>query len=164
MGITTFALLMRNKALLSERRGKTMSRTTITRTYGRLWISALVALFATASTVAKAQTRIGTTQSVKPDASSNVAGALSPGSIVHANETLKTGSSGQAGLQFNDESNLAVGPSSQVRLDKFVHDPNKGTGDVAIEASRGAFRFVTGSQSQGSVKIKTPSGIVGIRG
>jgi hypothetical protein len=53
---------------------------------------------------------------------------------------------------------------SQVRLDKFVHDPNKGTGDVAIEASRGAFRFVIGSQSQGSVKIKTPSGIVGIRG
>jgi len=67
-------------------------------------------------------------------------------------------------LQFNDQSNLTVGPSSQVRLDKFVHDPNKGAGDVAIEASRGAFRFVTGSQNQGSVKIKTPSGTMGIRG
>ena len=140
-----------------------MSRTTITRTYGRLWISALVAL-ATASTVAKAQTGIGTTQSVKPDASSNVAGALSPGSIVHANETLKTGSSGQAGLQFNDESNLSVGSSSQVRLDKFVYDPNKGTGGMAIEATRGTFRFSTGAQNKGEVKIKTPYGVIGTRG
>jgi len=141
-----------------------MSRTTITRTYGRLWISALVALFATASTVAKAQTRIGTTQSVKPDASSNVAGTLSPGSVVHANETLKTGSSGQAGLQFNDESNLSLGSSSQVRLDKFVYDPNKGTGSMAIEATRGTFRFSTGAQNKGEVKIKTPYGVIGTRG
>ena len=140
--------------------------TAIARTFGRFWLCALplVVLFAVASTVANAETRIGTAQSIKPEASGSIAGALSAGSGVHANETIKTGSSGQAGLQFNDESNLAVGPSSQVRLDKFVHDPNKGTGDVAIEASRGAFRFVTGSQSQGSVKIKTPSGIVGIRG
>jgi len=137
--------------------------TTITRTFARLWISALVALFATASTVAKAQTRIGTAQSVKPDASS-VAGTLSAGSGVHANETLKTGSSGQAGLQFNDESNLSVGPSSQVRLDKFVYDPNKGTGSTAIEATRGTFRFSTGAQNKGEVKIKTPYGVFGVRG
>jgi len=138
--------------------------TTITRTFGRLWISALVALFATASTVAKAQTRIGTAQSVKPDASSSVAGTLSAGSGVHANETLKTGSSGQAGLQFNDESNLSVGSSSQVRLDKFVYDPNKGTGSTAIEATRGTFRFSTGAQNKGEVKIKTPYGVIGARG
>ena len=138
--------------------------TTITRTFGRLWISALVALFATASTVAKAQTRIGTAQSVKPDASSSVAGTLSAGSGVHANETLKTGSSGQAGLQFNDESNLSVGSSAQVRLDKFVYDPNKGTGSTAIEATRGTFRFSTGAQNKGEVKIKTPYGVIGARG
>ena len=138
--------------------------TTITTTFGRLWISALVALFATASTVAKAQTRIGTAQSVKPDASSSVAGTLSAGSGVHANETLKTGSSGQAGLQFNDESNLSVGSSSQVRLDKFVYDPNKGTGSTAIEATRGTFRFSTGAQNKGEVKIKTPYGVIGARG
>ena len=86
--------------------------TTITRTFGGLWISALplVLLFAVASTVANAETRIGTARSVKPEASGSIAGALSAGSGVHANETIKTTSSGQAGLQFNDESNLAVGP------------------------------------------------------
>ena len=120
--------------------------------------------FALQSTASHAQTRIGTANSVKPEASGSVAGTLSAGSGVHANETVRTGSSGQAGMRFIDESNLHVGPSSSVRLDKFVYDPNKGSGTVVIEGARGAFRFSTGSQNKGDVKIKTPSGTLGIRG
>ena len=139
--------------------------TTITTTFSRLLISApLLVLFAVTTTVANAETRIGTAQSVKPDASGSIAGTLSAGSGVHANETVETGSSGQAGLQFNDQSNLSVGPSSQVRLDKFVYDPNKGTGSAVIEATRGTFRFSTSAQNKGEVKIKTPYGTLGTRG
>ena len=138
---------------------------TNTRTFSGLWISALplVILFAIGSTVANAQT-IGTANSVKPEASGSIAGTLSAGSGVHANETVKTGSAGQAGLQFNDHSNLTVGPSSSVRLDKFVYDTNKGTGTMAIEATRGALRFSSGGQNGGEIKVKTPSGTLGIRG
>jgi trimeric autotransporter adhesin len=139
---------------------------TITRTVDRLWISALplVVLLAAAPTVANAQTRIGTANSVQPEASGSVGGTLPAGSGVHANETVKTGSSGQAGLHFNDQSNLTVGHSSQVRLDKFVYDPNKGTGSTVIEATRGTFRFSTGAQNKGEVKINTPYGTLGTRG
>ena len=98
-----------------------------TTTFGRLWIPALLVVLVT-STVANAQTRIGTAQSVKPDASGSVAGYTFRWQRVHADKTVKTGSSGQAGLHFNDQSNLSVGPSSQVRLDKLTYDPNKGTG------------------------------------
>ena len=101
---------------------------------------------------------------MKPEASGSIAGTLSAGSGVHASETVHTGSNGQADLGFLDNSNLTVGPGSSVRLDKFVYDPNKGSGSVAIEASRGAFRFVTASQNKGEVKVKTPSGTLGIRG
>ena len=125
---------------------------------------ALAGLFVLQSTASNAQTRIGTTHTVKPEASGSVAGTLSAGSGVHANETVRTGSSGQAGMRFIDESNLNVGPSSSVRLDKFVYDPNKGAGSVVIEGTRGAFRFSTGAQNKGDVKIKTPSGTLGIRG
>jgi hypothetical protein len=138
---------------------------TNTGTFSRLFISALplVIFFAIGSTVANAQA-IGTANSVKPEASGSIAGTLSAGSGVHANETVRTGSSGQAGLQFNDRSNLTVGPSSSVRLDKFVYDPNKGTRAMTVEAARGAFRFSSGGQNGGEVKIKTPSGTLGIRG
>ena len=125
---------------------------------------ALGFVFALQSTASHAQTRIGAANAVKPEASGSVAGTLSAGSGVHANETVRTGSSGQAGMRFIDQSNLNVGPSSSVRLDKFVYDPNKGAGSVVIEGTRGAFRFSTGAQNKGDVKIKTPSGTLGIRG
>jgi hypothetical protein len=123
-----------------------------------------VLLLALTASAANAETRIGSATSVQPDASGSVGGTISVGSGVHANETVKTGSSGQAGLRFNDQSNLSVGHSSQVRLDKFVYDPNKGTGSTVIEATRGTFRFSTGAQNQGEVKIKTPYGTLGTRG
>ena len=139
---------------------------TVTGTINQLWISALplVVLFAVVPTAADAQSRIGSASSVTPEASGNVGGTLSVGSGVHANETIKTGSSGQAGLRFNDQSNLSVGHSSQVRLDKFVFGPNKGTGSTVIEATRGTFRFSTGAQNNAEVKIKTPYGTLGVRG
>jgi hypothetical protein len=125
---------------------------------------ALAFVFVLQSTASNAQTRIGTANTVRPEASGSVAGTLSAGSGVHSNETVRTGNAGQAGMRFLDESNLNVGPSSSVRLDKFVYDPNKGAGTVVIDSARGAFRFSTGSQNKSDVKIKTPSGTLGIRG
>jgi len=132
----------------------------------RIWIAPLMlaVLFAMQPTASHAQAAIAKASSVRPQADGSVAGTLAAGSSVHGGETVKTGSAGQANLRFNDSSNLSVGPSSNVRLDKFVYDPNKGSGTVAIEASKGAFRFVTGSQNKGEVKVKTPAGTLGIRG
>jgi hypothetical protein len=63
---------------------------TMITTLGRLWIFPLpLALFAMTLTVANAQTKIGTAQSVKPQAEGSVAGTLAAGSGVHANELLK---------------------------------------------------------------------------
>ncbi len=81
-----------------------------------------------------------------------------------ADNEPKTGSAGQAGLGFVDKTNLHVGPSSTVRLDKFVYDPNKGTKSIVIDATKGAFRFSTGAQGKGDVQVKTPHGTLGIRG
>src|SRR5262249_49235211 len=125
---------------------------------------ALAFEFALQSTASHAQSRIGSATSVQPEASGSVGGTMSVGSGGHANETVKTGTAGQAGLRFLDQRNLTVGHWSQVRLDKFVYDPNKGTGSTAIEVTRGTFRFSTGSQNKGEVKIKTPYGTLGTRG
>jgi hypothetical protein len=89
---------------------------------------------------------------------------LSGGAAVYSRELIHTGDAGVADLKFRDNSNLSVGPKSSVRLDKFVYDPNKSAGSVAVEAARGSFRFVTGSQGHGSYQVKTPYGTLGIRG
>jgi hypothetical protein len=122
-------------------------------------------LFALPSPGSHAQEAIGKATSVRPQAEGSHGGTrtLSGGGDVYSQETLRTGESGQADLQFKDNSNLSVGSKSSVRLDKFVYDPNKSKGAVAIQATRGTFRFVTGSQG-GSYQIKSPYGTLGIRG
>ena len=132
----------------------------------RNWIPALslAVLFALQATAPNAQEAIGKATSVRPQAEGSHGGQLSGGSNVYAKETVRTGQSGQADMQFHDSSKLKVGPSSSVKLDKFVYDPNKSAGSVAVEATRGSFRFVTGSQSKGSYQVQTPYGTLGIRG
>ena len=134
----------------------------------RYWIPALMlaGLLALQSTASSAQEAIGKATSVRPQAEGTHGGTrtLSGGADVYSKETVRTGDSGQADLQFHDNSNLSVGPKSSVRLDKFVYDPNKSTSTMAIEATRGSFRFVTGSQGKGNVQVKTPYGTLGVRG
>src|SRR5262245_65669564 len=134
--------------------------------YSHKWTAAFAVSvrFALQPTAANAQQRIGSANNVKPEASGTIGGALSAGSSVHANETVKSGSSGQAGLGFIDKTTLHVGPSSSVRLDKFVYDPNKGTGSVVIDATKGDFRFSTGAQGKGNYQVKTPYGTIVVRG
>jgi len=124
----------------------------------------LTILFALQATSSHAQEAIGKTTSVRPQAEGSHSGPLSGGSNVYSKETVRTGQAGQMDLEFKDNSNLKVGSSSSVHLDKFVYDPTKSTGDVAVEATRGTFRFVTGSQGSGAYKIKTPYGTLGVRG
>ncbi len=132
----------------------------------RSWIYALplTILFVVQATTSLAQEAIGKATSVRPQAEGSHGGTLAGGSSVYSKETVRTGDSGQADLQFHDHSNFNVGPKSSVRLDKFVYDSNKSAGTVAIEATRGSFRFVTGSQGKGNVQVKTPYGTLGVRG
>jgi hypothetical protein len=119
----------------------------------------LVGLFTLPQPLPRGQEAIGNATSVKPRRNHKDACG---GSTVYSKELICTGMLA-ADLRFHDNSNLSV-PKSSVRLDKFVYDPNKSAGSVAVEATRGSFRFVTGSQSKGSYQVKTPYGTLGIRG
>jgi hypothetical protein len=135
----------------------------------RNWIPVipLAMLIVVQATASYGQEAIGKATSVKPQAEGIHSGStrtLSGGSDVYSKETVRTGETGQANLQFHDNSNLSVGPKSNVHLDKYVYDPNKSAGTIAVQATRGSLRFVTGSQGGGSYQIKTPYGTLGVRG
>lgn len=130
------------------------------KTFGALACGLAIILFpATAS----AQTKIGVAATVK----NQVLGGgrpLAAGASVHANEIIKTGDASSAQLQFVDQTNLLVGALSEVKLDRFVYDPNRGNGRVVLNAGKGVFRFVTGTQSKQSYRINTPVATIGVRG
>jgi len=119
------------------------------------------------SGASNAEPRIGTAASTRPNVEAVGVGStqtLSAGSEIYANQTVRTGNRGMADLVFLDKTNLSVGPTSEVRLDKFVYDPTGSSGSVVLQATRGAFRFVTGSQAKQAYQVSTPHGTLGVRG
>jgi ferric-dicitrate binding protein FerR (iron transport regulator) len=131
---------------------------------GRAKIAGLfiLALACSSAGSALAEGKIGVATAVQNQVFGN-AQPLSNGSNIFANERISTGDAGMAQLQFIDQTNLAVGPKSEVVLDRFVYNPN-GKGNVVLRTGRGVFRFVSGSQDPSSYQIKTPVATIGVRG
>jgi FecR protein len=124
----------------------------------------LMGLLVMQSTAANAETRVGTAISTRPDAEGIVgtnSETLSPGSEVYANETVRTGNVGRANLVLLDNTSLNVGPASELTLDKFIYDQTGSKGSVVLQATRGAFRVVTGSQDHRAYQVNTPYGSLG---
>lgn len=90
--------------------------------------------------------------------------ALAVGNHVFTNERISTGVNSVAQLMFTDQTVLSVGPRSQVTLDRYVYDPNRGAGDVAVSFATGAMRFVTGTQNPNNYQVRTPIATIGVRG
>jgi hypothetical protein len=90
---------------------------------------------------------------------------LRVGVDVQASERITTKVNDRAHLVFLDGSALTIGPSSDMVIDRFVYDADRKTGDLAMSATRGVFRFVGGAISKKTeVVVKTPTSSVGIRG
>lgn len=114
-----------------------------------------------------AQPKIGVAAAVKNQVE-GLAGAstrpLSVGSDVFSNERIRTGEASTAQLLFLDKTVVSVGPKAELTLDRFVYNPDRGSGQVVLDTVRGSFRFVTGSQNPTNYTIKTPVATLGIRG
>lgn len=91
---------------------------------------------------------------------------LKVGIDVFANERIQTRADDRAHLLFADGSALTIGPNSDLVIDRFVYDPDKGSGDIAISATRGVFRLVGGKitkQGDGAT-MKVGTATLGLRG
>ena len=129
--------------------------------------STLVIVAAIYPAVCSAQSAIGSAASVKNEVEGVLGGQTSrvmSGSSVRSNELIRSGDEAVANLVLLDQTKLSVGPRSEVRLDKFVYNPDQQNGAVVIQVSRGAYRFVTGVQDSKNYQIKTPYATLGVRG
>jgi hypothetical protein len=135
------------------------------------WLALLAAALASFGALGSAETmaaqKVGVAAAIQNDVQGSSGGAaqkLAPGSQLFEQEVVKTGPDSLAQLIFLDETSLSVGPKAQVKLDKFVFDPNRKAGSVILSASKGAFRFVDGAQDPRNYTIKTPVATIGVQG
>jgi len=83
---------------------------------------------------------------------------------VYKGEVIETAAQSLARLEFLDATKLFVGPSSSVKLDSFVYNPDNTASRLVLRASKGAFRFISGKSGHEAYEIRTPFGSLGVAG
>jgi len=86
------------------------------------------------------------------------------GDDVIRNEVVATQADSGAKFVLKDSTNLVLGPSSRLKLDRAVFSDEKSVGDIVIKLTLGSFRFITGQSAKESYAITTPLATIGVRG
>jgi hypothetical protein len=134
-------------------------------------IRVLVALFAVSiflgsSLTGLAAEPVGRVSKVLNDAQIDGAMAVA-GTPVHTNDRLRTGANARLQVIFRDNSVLTLGENANVVVDRFVYNPGQSKGEVMLDATQGAFRFVGGKIEQvrqKNVVVNTPHAALAVRG
>jgi hypothetical protein len=130
-------------------------------------VFALFLLAGLPSAPANAQTRVGEAAVVKNEfirVTGSGGSQINVGDGVLRDETVRTGVDGAARLVMADSTNLSLGPSATLKLDRTVFNDEHSYREIAIRLTTGAFRFVTGHSEKTAYKITTALATIGVRG
>jgi hypothetical protein len=112
----------------------------------------------------------GTIKVSKGDVHIQRAGASLPapvGAAVRPSDVIVTGADGSAGITFTDNSLVSVGPDTVFAIDKYRFDTTTYAGEFEGNLKQGKLAAVSGKmvkQSPESMRIRTPSAVMGVRG
>jgi hypothetical protein len=137
----------------------------------RIWIGAVVFVLAAAPAFAQSpQSAAGRIKIASGSAFIVRGGALvraQAGEVVFEADGLKTGADGRLGVTLKDDTRVSLGPSSEVRVDRFVYAPAEGRMGLVLKVVNGVMAYVSGriaKLSPDSIRLETPAAVVGVRG
>jgi hypothetical protein len=108
--------------------------------------------------------QVGKAAAVNQDATKG-GQVLEIGAVVIHKERIVTNARGTTQLLFIDQTTLNIGPNSDLLIDEYVFDPNKGVGKMTVSLAKGAMRFIGGQITHNSsASVNTPPATIGIRG
>jgi hypothetical protein len=93
--------------------------------------------------------------------------SVAVGMAVQPSDVIVTGRDGAAGITFSDNSLVSLGPDSVFAIDKYRFDSTTHVGEFEGNLRHGKLAAVSGKmvkQAPESMKIRTPSAIMGVRG
>lgn len=93
--------------------------------------------------------------------------AAAVGTPLRVSDVVLTGADGTAGITFSDNSLVSLGPKSVFAIDKYRFDSTTHAGEFEGNLRQGRLAAVSGKmvkQAPESMKIRTPSAIMGVRG
>ena len=136
----------------------------------RLWVLACACVTAAAPAFAQQPSPAGRIKVVAGDAVIVRASGTVPaqnGAAVYQSDSLRTGRDGRVGITLSDDTQVSIGPGSEVRLDSFLFEPGQGQLALVLKFIRGTAAYVSGQIAKlapDAVRLETPAAIVGVRG
>lgn len=113
---------------------------------------------------------IGYVKTVTGDASVTTAGATVkavPGTPLQQGSVLRTSAKSSLGVTFQDNTLMSFGPDTEVAVDEYLYQPSQGKLKLGTRVSKGTLNYVSGVIAKldpSAVSVKTPTGIIGVRG
>ena len=93
-------------------------------------------------------------------------GSITPvaqGDAVYRDEGVRTRVDSKARFVLLDQTNVTIGPSSTIKLDRFVYDGPKHRGTIVLNLAKGTCRLIIGDADKRAYTIVTPTAAIGIR-
>lgn len=93
--------------------------------------------------------------------------ALVPGMKIFTADVITTGADGAVGITFVDNSLISTGPNSVFVVDQYTFDSTTHVGQFDGTLKKGTLAAISGKmvkQVPESMRIHTPSSIMGVRG
>jgi hypothetical protein len=132
--------------------------------FAALWLAAALA----STAVARAEpVKVGQAEVIRNEVVSVDGAQLLPiavGDTVVRDEVVSTNKDSDARIGLIDNTKLALGPNSTLKIDRAVYSDEQRYKQIVIRLTEGAFRFVTGNSDKKSYRIETPTAVVGVRG
>jgi FecR protein len=89
---------------------------------------------------------------------------VTQGDNVFRDEAVRTDIDSTAKIMLLDSTSLSLGPSSSIKIDRFVYSGAGQHGAIAFNFVKGALRFATGNADKAAYIITTPTATLGVRG
>ncbi len=120
------------------------------------------------ATSSRADQSIGGAEIVINEVTGNLASgspvSVIQGDSVYRDELVRTNTESKAKFVLLDSTNLTIGPSSTIKLDRFIYAGAERPGAIALRFTKGALLFVTGDAKKRAYSIITPTAAIGVRG
>ena len=113
---------------------------------------------------------IGFVKTLSGHATVTRAGATKPVEIampVYAQDRIETGSDGELGITFRDDTRISLGPGSRLDLPNFVFKPADSRYGFVLRLAYGTMQYLSGLTAKlapDAMSIETPTATIAVRG
>ncbi|HNV60553.1 MAG TPA: FecR domain-containing protein [Rhodoferax sp.] len=133
-------------------------------------LAGILAFMATSASAQTPPTPVGYVKTVTGQAWVTTAGQrlpAAPGTAIMIGSQLKTQADATLGVTFKDNTLMSFGPDTELTVDEYLYEPAQGLLKLGTNLVKGSLNYVSGVIAKlkpDAVAVKTPTGIIGVRG